>query len=55
LFIVFAVLDLFRNIAVTGRIYMEPMYVTLLVAALIFWLVLRYFVKRTKYLRVKGR
>jgi len=55
LFIVFAVLDLFRNIAVTGRIYMEPMYVTLLIAALIFWSVLRYFVKRTRFLRVPGR
>jgi len=55
LFIVFAVLDLFRNIAVTGRIYMEPMYVTLLIAALIFWSVLRYFVKPTRFLRVPGR
>lgn len=55
LFIVFAILDLFRNIAVTGRVYMEPLYVTLLASALIFWAVLRYLVKRTKFLRVEGR
>jgi hypothetical protein len=55
LFIVFAVTDLFRNIAVTGRVYMEPMYVTLLIAALIFWAVVRYLVKRTKFLYVEGR
>jgi hypothetical protein len=51
----FAFLDLCRNIAVTGRIYLEPMYVTLLVAALIFWAVIRYIIKRTKFLYVGGR
>lgn len=55
LFVVFAVLDLFRNIAVTGRVYLEPMYATLLIAALIFWAVVRYLVKRTKFLYVEGR
>ncbi|HNV65676.1 MAG TPA: isoprenylcysteine carboxylmethyltransferase family protein [Bacteroidales bacterium] len=55
LFLVFAFLDLCRNIAVTGRIYLEPMYVTLLVAALIFWAVIRYIIKRTKFLYVGGR
>jgi hypothetical protein len=54
LFLVFAFLDLCRNIAVTGRIYLEPMYVTLLVAALIFWAVIRYLVKRTRFLYVKA-
>lgn len=55
LFLVFALLDLFRNLAVTGRLYLEPMYITLLVAALIFWAVIRYMVKRTKFLYVEGR
>jgi len=55
LFLVFAFLDLCRNIAVTGRTYLEPMYVTLLVAALIFWAVIRYIIKRTKFLYVGGR
>jgi protein-S-isoprenylcysteine O-methyltransferase Ste14 len=55
LFLVFAFLDLFRNIAVTGKVYIEPLYATLLVAAIIFWSVIRYLVKRTKFLHVEGR
>jgi protein-S-isoprenylcysteine O-methyltransferase Ste14 len=55
LFIVFAILDVIRNIAVTGKVYMEPLYITLLVAALIFWAIVRYLVKRTKFLFVEGR
>ena len=55
LFIVFAILDVIRNIAVTGKVYMEPLYITLLVAALIYWAVVRYLVKRTKFLYVEGR
>ncbi len=55
LFIVFAFLDSVRNIAVTGKVYMEPLYITLLIAALLFWAVVRYLVKRTKFLYVEGR
>lgn len=55
IFVVFAFLDLCRNISVTGRFYLEPMYVTLLVAALIFWAIIRYMVKRTRFLHVEGR
>jgi protein-S-isoprenylcysteine O-methyltransferase Ste14 len=55
LLLVFAFLDLIRNIAVTGRVYLEPMYITLLVAALLFWAVVRYLVKRTHFLDVDGR
>jgi len=55
LFIVFAILDVIRNIAVTGKVYMEPLYITFLVLALIFWAVVRYLVKRTKFLYVEGR
>lgn len=54
-FIVFALLDLLRNISVTGRFYLEPMYITLFVAALIFWGIIRYLVKRTRFLHVEGR
>jgi len=34
---------------------MEPLYITLLVSALAFWAVVRYLVKRTKFLYVEGR
>jgi len=54
-FIVFAVLDVTRNLAITGRIYMEPLYLGLLIAAVIFWGIIRYLVKRTKFLYVEGR
>jgi protein-S-isoprenylcysteine O-methyltransferase Ste14 len=55
LFIVFAILDVIRNTAVTGKVYMEPLYITLLVAVLAFWAVVRYLVKRTKFLYIEGR
>lgn len=55
LFIVFALLDMFRNLAVTGKVYLEPMYLSLLIAAAIFWAVVRYLVKRTRFLYVDGR
>ncbi len=50
LFVVFAFLDLCRNISVAGRFYLEPLYTTLLVAGLILWAILRYMAKRTKFL-----
>jgi protein-S-isoprenylcysteine O-methyltransferase Ste14 len=55
LFIVFALLDVVRNLAVTGKVYMETLYMVLLVSALIFWSVVRYMVKRTNFLYVAGR
>jgi protein-S-isoprenylcysteine O-methyltransferase Ste14 len=55
MFVVFALLDLLRNISVTGRFYLEPMYITLFVAALVFWAIIRYLVKRTRFLHVEGR
>lgn len=55
LFIVFAVLDIMRNLAVTGKVYIEPLYLSLLITALIFWAVISYMVKRTKFLNVEVR
>lgn len=54
-FIVFAVLDVARNLAITGRVYIEPLYLSLLAAAVIFWGIIRYMVKRTRFLHVEGR
>lgn len=54
-FLVFALLDVVRNLAITGRVYMEPLYMAFLIAALIFWAIVRYLVKRTKFLYVEGR
>lgn len=54
-FIVFALLDVTRNIAITGKVYPEPLYLYMLIAAGIFWCVMRYLVKRTQYLYEAGR
>lgn len=54
-FIVFAVLDVARNLAITGRIYIEPLYLGLLGAAFVFWAIIRYLVKQTRFLYVEGR
>ena len=55
MFVVFALFDVVRNLAITGRVYMEPLYMGLLFAALIFWGIVRYMVKRTRFLYVEGR
>jgi len=54
-FIVFAALDVTRNLAITGKIYIEPVYMYMLIAAGIFWCIVRYLVKRTNFLYVEGR
>ncbi|MCU0378188.1 MAG: isoprenylcysteine carboxylmethyltransferase family protein [Bacteroidales bacterium] len=55
LFIVFAVLDMVRNLAVTGKIYIETLSLVLRIIGLIFWAIISYLVKRTKFLYVEGR
>jgi protein-S-isoprenylcysteine O-methyltransferase Ste14 len=55
MFLVFTVLDMTRNLAITGKIYVEPLYISMAVAAVIFWGVMRYLVKRTNFLYVEGR
>jgi len=54
-FIVFAIFDMVRNLAITGRVFIEPLYLGMLIAAFIFWGIVRYMVKRTKFLYVEGR
>ncbi len=54
-FIVFAVLDVTRNIAITGKVYPEPLYLSMLIAAGIFWAIVRYLTKRTDFLYEEGR
>jgi protein-S-isoprenylcysteine O-methyltransferase Ste14 len=55
MFLVFTVLDMTRNLAITGKIYVEPLYISMAVTAAIFWGVMRYLVKRTNFLYVEGR
>lgn len=55
IFLIFAILDLFRNYFLSGRIYITGMWLYLLIAAVIIWLVLRTVHKNTKWLHVEGR
>jgi protein-S-isoprenylcysteine O-methyltransferase Ste14 len=55
IFVIFIILDLFRNYFLTGRIYITEMWMYLSISALIIWLVIRTIHKQTKWLSVEGR
>ena len=54
-FVIFAILDLFRNYFLSGRIYMTSMWIILSVSALLIWFTIRTIHKSTKWLEVEGR
>jgi protein-S-isoprenylcysteine O-methyltransferase Ste14 len=55
IFVIFTLLDLFRNYFLSRRIYLTDMWIYLSVSALIIWLAVRTIQKRTKWLEVEGR
>lgn len=55
IFIIFLLLDLFRNYFLSGRIYVTEMWMYLGIAAVIIWLVIRTIHKKTTWLQVEGR
>jgi len=55
IFLMFIVLDLFRNNFLSERIYLTPMWIYISVPAGIIWLTIRIIHKRTKWLEVEGR
>jgi protein-S-isoprenylcysteine O-methyltransferase Ste14 len=55
IFLIFILLDLFRNYFLSGRIYLTPMWIWLTASAGIIWIVLRTIHKQTKWLEVAGR
>jgi protein-S-isoprenylcysteine O-methyltransferase Ste14 len=55
IFVIFALLDLFRNYFLSGRIYFTPMWIYLGAAAFVIWIVLRTIQKNTRWLEVEGR
>ncbi len=55
IFVIFTLLDLFRNYFLSERIYLTAMWIYMLVAAGAIWLVVRIIEKRTHWLDVKGR
>jgi protein-S-isoprenylcysteine O-methyltransferase Ste14 len=55
IFLIFTLLDLFRNYFLSERIYLTNMWIYLTVSALIIWLVVRIILKLTRWLDVEGR
>lgn len=55
IFLIFFVLDIFRNYFLSGRIYLTKIWVILTIAAILIWAIIRTIHKRTKWLEVEGR
>jgi protein-S-isoprenylcysteine O-methyltransferase Ste14 len=55
IFVIFTILDLFRNYFLSERIYLTGMWIYMFVSAGVIWLALRTIEKRTHWLDVQGR
>jgi len=55
IFVIFTLLDLFRNYFLSGRIYFTEIWIWLFAAAFVIWITVRTIHKRTKWLEVEGR
>jgi len=55
IFVIFVVLDGFRNYFLSGKIYITPMWRWLGISAFIIWIVIRTIHKHTRWLEVAGR
>jgi hypothetical protein len=55
IFVIFTLLDLFRNYFLSERIYFTEMWIWLFAAAFVIWITVRTIHKRTRWLEVEGR
>lgn len=55
IFVIFTILDLFRNYFLSRRIYLTDMWIYLFAGAFVIWIVVRTIHKQTKWLEVEGR
>jgi len=55
IFLIFTILDLFRNYFLSERIYFTDMWIYLFAFALVIWIVIRAIHKLTRWLEVEGR
>ncbi|NLV20170.1 MAG: DUF1295 domain-containing protein [Bacteroidetes bacterium] len=55
IFAIFAVLDLFRNYYLSGKIHMTPIWMKMFIGAASFWVLMRLIHKATRLLEVEGR
>jgi protein-S-isoprenylcysteine O-methyltransferase Ste14 len=55
IFVIFVLLDIFRNYFLSERIYVTGMWIWLFVSAGVIWLVIRIIHKKTRWLELEGR
>ena len=55
IFVIFTLLDLFRNYFLSGRIYLTEMWIYLMISSFVIWIVVRTIHKQTRWLEVEGR
>jgi protein-S-isoprenylcysteine O-methyltransferase Ste14 len=55
IFVIFLLLDFFRNRFLTEKIFFTPMWICLTAGAVVLWLIIRTVHKSTKWLEVEGR
>ncbi|HLN20832.1 MAG TPA: isoprenylcysteine carboxylmethyltransferase family protein [Bacteroidales bacterium] len=55
IFVIFFILDIFRNYFLSGSIYLTGMWIYLTAAAVVIWFVTRTIHKKTRLLQVEGR
>lgn len=55
IFLIFTLLDLFRNYFLSERIYLTPLWIYLSIPAGVIWLAIRIIHKKTQWLEVEGR
>jgi hypothetical protein len=55
IFLIFTILDIFRNLILTERFYLTPVWMWLLIGAAAIWLIVRSIHKYTGWLEVEGR
>ncbi len=55
IFVIFTLVDLFRNYFLSERIYLTMMWVYISAAALLIWIIVRTIHKKTAWLEVEGR
>src|ERR1035437_4591863 len=53
IFVIFTLLDLFRNYYLSGRIYLTGMWIYLFFAAVVIWIIIRTIHKQTRWLEVE--
>ncbi len=54
IFVIFTLMDFFRNLFLSERIYLTEMWIYLMIGSFVIWIVVRTIHKQTKWLEVEG-